>query len=81
MAELKVVKRNGEVVSYDIERIKNAILKAIRSTGEKIDEEVLEKLFLEINKEVEERFTDMFPNLENIQDIVEFGVQYCNGNR
>jgi len=71
MNGLKVVKRNGEVVDFDADRIRNAVMKAIRAKGEKIPQEKLDALFDEIVTEVKSRFVDLYPNVENIQDIVE----------
>ena len=71
MTNLMVVKRNGDVVEFDSHRISNAIMKAVRSVNSEIPNDVLEELTSEVMKEVEERFTDFYPNVENIQDVVE----------
>ncbi|MFT4312860.1 MAG: ribonucleoside-diphosphate reductase subunit alpha [Candidatus Woesearchaeota archaeon] len=68
---LSVIKRNGEIVDFDISRIKSAIQRAVRGSGSSLDENLLEKLVSDIEKEIEVRFTEMFPNVENIQDIIE----------
>jgi ribonucleoside-diphosphate reductase alpha chain len=71
--QLMVVKRNGEVVSFDTLKIKNAIMKAVRATGtnNKVEEDKIEKILEGIIYEIESRFTDFYPNVENIQDLVE----------
>jgi ribonucleoside-diphosphate reductase alpha chain len=67
----KIVKRTGEVVAFDRARIRNAIAKAIRAVGAEIDPGRLDTVVDRIVAEVDERFLDFFPNVENIQDIVE----------
>ncbi|MBI4141249.1 ribonucleoside-diphosphate reductase subunit alpha [Candidatus Woesearchaeota archaeon] len=71
MPKLMVVKRNGEVVDFDQNRIRNAILKAVKACGQTLSDQVLDEIVLLICQEVEERFVEFFPNVENIQDIVE----------
>lgn len=68
---MKVIKRTGEIVDFDASRIKNAMLKAVRAVGTKISPEELDILVKTITEEIESRFTDFYPNVENIQDIVE----------
>jgi ribonucleoside-diphosphate reductase alpha chain len=71
MNDLKVVKRNGNVVEFDIDRIKNAIIKSVRASGKDIPESVVNELIDEIFSEIDHRFVEFYPNVENIQDIVE----------
>ncbi len=68
---LKVTKRNGEVVDFDADRISNAIGKAVAAAGKEASQELIDEITQEIVKEVEERFLDFYPNVENVQDIVE----------
>ncbi|MDO8467928.1 MAG: ribonucleoside-diphosphate reductase subunit alpha [Nanoarchaeota archaeon] len=68
---LMIVKRNGDVVGFESEKIKNAIMKAVRATDNKIEEELMDKLIFDIQQEIEARFIDFYPNVENVQDIVE----------
>ncbi len=70
-AGMMVVKRTGEVVEFDFSRIKNAILKAVNATQQPLPEAKVDELTSEISAEVERRFTDFYPNVENIQDLVE----------
>src|SRR3989338_1310993 len=69
-SSLRVVKRTGEIVEFDITRITNAISKAIHSTNA-APIEVAEQLAKDISEELVDRFVDFYPNVENIQDIVE----------
>ncbi len=76
MAELKVIKRTGEVVGFDRERIATAITKAVRATGEPhatavLGNGTLHDLLTGVITEIDDRFVELYPNVENIQDIVE----------
>lgn len=71
MAKLMVVKRNGEIVDFDPTRIRNAVLKAVKACGQTLSDQILDEIVLLICQEAEERFVDFFPNVENIQDLVE----------
>jgi len=73
MLATRVVKRTGEVVPFDEGRIRNAILKAVRATGKtaEVPDARLDALVDRIVEEIDGRFIDFFPNVENIQDIVE----------
>ena len=71
MDTLKVVKRSGEIVDFDESRIKNAIKKAVIATQRPLPDDVIEDISVGIQREIERRFTDFFPNVENIQDLVE----------
>lgn len=66
----KVIKRNGNLVKYNREKIKNAIISAKLETNEEIDdiEELIDSIELHI---VEEFSEDTPPTVEEIQDIVE----------
>jgi len=66
-----VTKRSGEVVGFDEERIHNAIMHAVRAVKQQVEPEVINKLVTEICAEIDERFIDFYPNVENVQDIVE----------
>jgi len=71
MNKVMVVKRNGEVVDFDPKRIQHAIKKAMLSSGKEIPNSEIEKIVSDVNLEIQGRFVDLFPNVENIQDIVE----------
>ncbi|MBN2519329.1 MAG: ribonucleoside triphosphate reductase [Bacteroidales bacterium] len=73
----KIRKRDGRIVTFDIEKITFAIFKALRATGipdrkeaERISAEVVSQLIYINNKEI--------PSVEQIQDIVEM-VLFQNG--
>ncbi|MCH9649161.1 MAG: ribonucleoside-diphosphate reductase subunit alpha [Deltaproteobacteria bacterium] len=71
MRALKVVKRTGQVVDFDGVRIKHAIAKAVGAAGTELGDGNLDSLVGGITDEVGGRFFDFYPNVENIQDIVE----------
>jgi ribonucleoside-diphosphate reductase alpha chain len=71
MLSTKVVKRTGEVVDFDEARIRNAITGAIHAVGTPVGESQLDEILRDIVEEIGGRFTEFFPNVENIQDIVE----------
>ena len=71
MLELRVVKRTGEVVPFDGVRIREAIRKAVLAVGQEVEDEKLDGLVEAIAEEISGRFAEFYPNVENIQDIVE----------
>ena len=71
MLELRVVKRTGEVVDFDRSRIVNAVQKAVEASDAAVPEGTVEGMVDAIQTEIEGRFYDFYPNVENIQDIVE----------
>ena len=71
LTRLMVVKRNGEIVDFDSSRIKKAISKAVEATKANVDQLLVDEIARDIVAEVEGRFTDFYPNVENVQDVVE----------
>ena len=71
MLDLRVVKRTGEVVEFDQARILNAVRKAVRASGQTVQEGTVSSLVDAIREEIQSRFREFYPNVENIQDIVE----------
>ncbi len=71
MPVTRVVKRTGEIADFDEERIRNAILKAVMATGCELATDRLDAIVGGVVEEVRGRFTEFFPNVENIQDLVE----------
>ncbi len=68
---MKIIKRNGQQMSYDSEKIYNAIKRANNSVeeGERLDEEQLQKVTKQVDRQC--RQFDRALNVEEIQDIVE----------
>ncbi|MEE8277771.1 MAG: ribonucleoside-diphosphate reductase subunit alpha [Thermoanaerobaculia bacterium] len=71
MLATRVVKRTGEIADFDEDRIRNAILKAVMATGPEMPADELDSIVHAVVDEIQIRFTDFFPNVENIQDLVE----------
>ena len=66
----EVIKRNGEALPFDTEKIFNAIKKAGVSTGE-FNEDVARMLCLKTINLIQQLYFDKLPTVENIQDCVE----------
>ena len=66
----EILKRDGTVQPFDIEKITNAIFKAAVAVGGE-DRGTAEKLSLEVVKNLEEQFGDHRPQVEDVQDAVE----------
>jgi ribonucleoside-diphosphate reductase alpha chain len=67
----KIVKRNGDLVAFDLARIRRAIAAAVAATGEPMTEEALDNVTERVREEIGRRFVELYPNVENVQDIVE----------
>ncbi len=67
----KIIKRSGEIVDFNQDKITNAILKAIKAVG-RDDKELAKKLSEQVVRELNEKFhARSIPAVEEIQDIVE----------
>lgn len=67
----KVQKRDGRIVGFDQEKIRNAVFKALTATGQgdgKKSKRISDKVLSIINKRFKK---DEIPSVEQIQDIVE----------
>lgn len=74
MERRKVIKRDGRVVDFDPNRIREAIAKAMISIRQ-YDEQNLEKVVNYILEVLEEKYKEKrIPHVEEIQDIVEFSL-------
>jgi len=67
---LKIKKRSGKIVRFQRIKIKNAILKAMKSVG-KIDADVAEEVTKEIIRRIKAKFHKVTPSVEDVQDIIE----------
>ena len=68
-----IIKRDGRVVPFDIEKIANAIFKGMTSIGEGSQEEsalVANKVYGELVR-IAKKFKNFIPTVEGVQDIVE----------
>ncbi|MEM0332972.1 MAG: adenosylcobalamin-dependent ribonucleoside-diphosphate reductase [Candidatus Aenigmatarchaeota archaeon] len=66
----KVIKREGYLQEFKIEKIENAIKKALMATN-KYDENLLRKLVNGVLTKISQKFKDRYPHVEEIQDIIE----------
>lgn len=68
---LKVVKRDGSIVDFHIEKIEGAIQKAFDSLNKVYDVSVIELLSLRVTSEFDTKIKENKINVEDIQDCVE----------
>ena len=66
----EIVKRNGEIASFNIEKIEHAIFKAMRSVG-KPDRQRARILSVRVIEKMGEYVHNVTPGVEQIQDVVE----------
>ncbi len=72
---MKIVKRNGEVVAFDINKIKSAIEKAFISVGRMQNAEEIDNLANDVVHTITHQFpSDYTVNVEEVQDLVELSL-------
>lgn len=77
----KIVKRNGNVVTYDRDRIATAIFKAAASVGGS-DRQLAEQLALQVEKALAGTYGESsIPTVEDVQDMVEETLIECGHAR
>ena len=67
----KVRKREGKIVSFDIQKIKEAIVKAFEAEDKNYDENVIDFLSLKVTADFEPKLEKGIIRVEDIQDSVE----------
>lgn len=67
---VKIIKRNGDVVDFNHEKIEHAIFKAMRAIG-KPNRKKANELSLQVVSSLEKNETGKTPTVENVQDFVE----------
>ena len=67
----KVRKRNGKIVSFNIEKISEAIIKAFESLDKDYDKDVIDFLALKVTSDFNDKISDNIIGVEDIQDSVE----------
>lgn len=67
----KIQKRNGAIVDFKIDKIRNAILNALSATETLPDFTTTDMLAQEVVSRVEQKFIDTIPTVEEVQDVVE----------
>ncbi|MBI2623226.1 MAG: ribonucleoside-diphosphate reductase subunit alpha [Candidatus Liptonbacteria bacterium] len=67
----QIKKRNGSIVGFDRTRIERAMDKAFIATGVPVEEKTLFELTNRVIEELEAKFGEKIPGVEDIQDVVE----------
>ena len=65
-----IIKRDGRVVEYNINKIENAVAKAMNAVGEKEYNEA-KRIAQIVEKDLDAKFANKTPSVEQIQDCVE----------
>ena len=73
----QVVKRDGKVVVFDIEKISAAITKAFDAVGRNYHPSIINLLALQVTADYEEKISDDVISVEDIQDSVEKVLSDC----
>lgn len=71
---MKVLKRNGQLVDFDLDKIENAIKKAFSSQNVSFDYNVI----LKVEEYLNEKQSYSTISVESIHDIVERAIMACN---
>ena len=67
----QVIKRDGEKVEFNIQKIAAAITKAFDATGKQYHSSVIDMLALNVTSDFQEKIKDNLITVEDIQDSVE----------
>ena len=68
---IQVVKRDGEIAEFGLNKITEAIKKAFKATGNDFNHEILELLSLRVTADFQKKMKDSHISVEEIQDSVE----------
>ncbi len=71
MGPLKIKKRSGDVVDFDVEKIKSAAEKSFRATRGNIDPQILNTITQQVVEDLEKAFSEETPTVEHVQNFVE----------
>lgn len=67
----KVIKRDGEVAEFNLNKIKEAIAKAFNATDSQYNDDILDLLVLRVSADFQKKIKDGLIGVEDIQDSVE----------
>lgn len=70
----KIIRRDGSIVDFDLDKIVSAVHKAFNVTGEGDEKEakkIAKKILTELNKKARSAKEDYIPSVEEVQDLVE----------
>ena len=73
---IKVKKRDGNIVDFDITKIENAIAKAFESVNKNYSKDIIELLALKVTATFNDKIIDDVISVEEIQDTVEVENRY-----
>ena len=68
---INVIKRDGEIAVFDINKIANAITKAFKATKKQFDEDIINLLALRVTSDFQSKIKDGKISVEDVQDSVE----------
>lgn len=71
MAIEKITKRDGRVVDFDQGKIETAMQKAFVATAVPVGEEKIHQIANQVVADVEAKFAEQVPGVEDVQDLVE----------
>lgn len=74
---INIKKRNGDVTSFDINKIKNAIEKAFVAEKANYNQDILDMLALRVTAAVNDKVVDGTVSVEDVQDAVEVVLIQC----
>ena len=66
-----IIKRDGRVMAFDDDKIRGALKKAVKGSGSNIADSEIEYLTQEVVDYLSERYSDYYPTVEQVQDVVE----------
>lgn len=70
----QVKKRNGSIVEFEESKIIEAMRKAFRTCNVPVEDEILDRLTQTVLADLEAKFVDTTPSVENVQDLVELAL-------
>ena len=71
---IKCKKRDGEVVSFKIQKIEAAIIKAFDAERKKYDDDIIKMIALRATSNFNDKIKDNTISVEDIQDAVEVAL-------
>ena len=68
---IKVVKRDGQIAEFDLQKISNAVTKAFKATEQSYTDEIINLISLRVTANFQDKINDNTVHVEDIQDSVE----------
>jgi ribonucleoside-triphosphate reductase len=72
----EVVKRDGEISSFDLIKIKEAITKAFKATQKSYNDAILDMLVLRVTADFQSKINNQLIHVEDVQDSVETVLEH-----